>query len=112
MRAVLALATLVAAFVVFAPSAAADAPPGQGLIVEEGVFTCNGSSQPVVIHPSGSTGWVDGRHIVILSFTFATPDGTFTKTSGNKTGLSVAYTCVGQDGPVTLTFVAALVPPS
>lgn len=105
------LATLVAVFAVVAQSAAAAAPPVGGLVVEEGVFTCNGGQPVTIVHPAGSTGWINGQHVVILSFTFAGPEGTFTKTSGNKQGLTPTYTCVGQEGPVTLTVVAAPVPP-
>jgi hypothetical protein len=101
----------VAALALAAAPAGADAPPGQGLTIEEGVFTCNGE-EVTIVHPAGATGWIDGQHVVILSFTFSGPEGTFTKSSGKKTGLTPTYTCVGQEGDVTLTIVAAPVPPA
>ena len=107
----LALVALASCAVLVAPAGAA-APPGKGLIVEEGVFFCNGSSQPTtIVHPGGPTGWIGGQHVVIQSFTFSGPEGTFTATFGNKNGLETTFTCVGNLGPVTVTVVAAAVPP-
>jgi hypothetical protein len=66
-----------------------------------------------VVTPVGqaATAFVDGRHVVIESFSVSGPGGTFTKTFGVKAGLPTeTFTCSLSDGG-TFTVVYAPVAP-
>lgn len=71
---------------------------------------CNGETVTVVA-AHGPTGWINGQHVVVKSFSFSGPEGTETQTLGKKTGLPATFTCVETEGPFTFTAVAAAVPP-
>ena len=95
---------------VAATPATAHAPPGQGL--DRFALTCNGATVDVVTaRGEGATGWINGQHVVVLSFTISGPDGTDTFTLGQKTGLEATLTCTETEGPFTITVIAAPVPP-
>ena len=104
------ITSALAALALSAPTAAAQTPPGKGL-AESFVVTCDGQTVTVVTPLLGRTGWLDGQHAVLQAVTVTGPEGTETRTFGNKTGLGRTLTCVESLGPYTFTYVAALVPP-
>ena len=112
MKRLLALVAFTAAAVALPASpAVADAPPGQGL--ETFTVECAEGTITVVGTPGDSASrWVDDQHMVLLSITFSTDDGTFTKTYGQKTGLATnAFSCTVSEPEGTATVVRAPVPP-
>jgi hypothetical protein len=116
MKRVLALGVFAAAAVVLpAWPAVAVTPPGQGL-ASLTIQCAEGQTLEVVVpHGDPPTAFVSGEHLIVLSFTFATAEGTFTDTFGQKTGLAtttVTCTFTPPDEPTaTVTVVAVPVPP-
>ncbi len=109
-RWVVATTLAVAALALSVATAAAQTPPGKGL-AESFTVTCDGQTVTVVTPLLGRTGWLDGQHAVLQAVTITGPEGTETRTFGNKTGLGTTLTCVESIGPYTFTYVAALVAP-
>ena len=98
-------AVAVAAGLLLVSTSTASAGPithenGNGIIspvLDEGfTVSCTGGITDLFV-ASGAAVWLpDGSHLVLLSITFTGSSGTFTKSSGNKTGKSTVVHCSGD----------------
>jgi hypothetical protein len=96
------------------PAAAIAAPPGNGLNVQVGAYTCDGELVTVT-NSSGASAWIGSTHVLILSLTVTlTPFGgeprVFEKTFGTKAGLNDdTITCTKRRGTPSETIVETLI---
>ena len=107
-RVFIVVMTMVAVMALAGPALAA--PKGQGL--ESFTGMCDGQEVQAVAS-SGASFWVEGEHYVLTSFTgtfipVEGPTETFTKTYGNRAGLTGAeiHCIVEFEEPGAGTFIA------
>lgn len=108
MKRFIVLLTALATLGLFAGPASAQVPPGNGLTVLE----CGEVGTVTVTRGGGGPGWVaeDGSMWLVLAGTFVGPEGEFTFTQGNKTGLlDETATCSFSEGPFSATLTVARV---
>jgi hypothetical protein len=111
MRLVLGTVAVGVAMLTASP-ATAHAPPGQGLVRQSITCTSGQTFAIVETRGGGATVFVDGQHTVLLSVSFSGPQGTFTKTFGEKAGLTTTtLTCTFVEDGVTISAAVVVVPP-
>jgi hypothetical protein len=88
-------------------------PPGVGL--ETFSATCDGQPVTVTLGGQGASFWLDGQHYLLTSLAITFGPETFTKTFGQRTGLTDStITCEGTivepEGTGTFHVTAVAVP--
>ena len=108
MRKIAGLLSVAAIAALAAPAAAA--PTGNGLISES--FDCGDLGEVTITHGQGSNGWVADGHFAVASFSgFQNGELAFSKSFGEKKGMSGLVECSAVEDGFTIVVTAYPVPP-